>query len=383
MTPVIATILSERRTVPFVFTIQTTGSSESFTIPCQNVGIFNARISWGDGQSNRVTAYNDSGLAHVYAVAGTYTISIVGQFPNIYFNNGGDKAKVRTVEQLGIVGWARFNNSFYGCTGMTSFTAGPCNTSAVTDMANMFYGCTSLAVTDLLYLNTGAVTSMSFMFRSCSALTSLDLTSFDVSKVLQMTAMFRDCTLLADLDLSSFIPTKVTVISEMFYACSSLVTLDLSSFVTPALVTMNTVFLDCTSLTTLDISNLVTSEVTGMVQTFRGASALHSLDVSSFDTTKVTSMLQMFYGMGVFTSIVGLDGFNIGAVTSFSNFATLTTFTTTAYDALLIAWDAQDPVDSLSVNFGSSKYTGGGAAATARASLISTDSWSIIDGGIA
>jgi len=38
---------------------------------------------------------------------------------------------------------------------------------------------------------------------------------------------------------------------------------------------------------------------------------------------------------------------------------------------------------NINIRFGNSQYTGGGAAATARASLISNFGWGITDGGIA
>ncbi len=56
---------------------------------------------------------------------------------------------------------------------------------------------------------------------------------------------------------------------------------------------------------------------------------------------------------------------------------------TANYDALLIGWAAQAVQSSVTFDGGDSKYTGGGAAATARAYLISNFSWSISDGGIA
>ena len=65
---------------------------------------------------------------------------------------------------------------------------------------------------------------------------------------------------------------------------------------------------------------------------------------------------------------------------------------TISYDATLIGWEAtlQSAFPSgtgytptISISFGSSEYTGGGAAATARASLISNFGWTITDGGIA
>ena len=93
-------------------TIATTGANETFTIPCQNNGTFNAGIEWGDGSVSTVTSYNDASLTHTYATAGDHLIRIRGSFPNIYFNDTGDKLKVKSVENLGIVGWTKFNNAF-------------------------------------------------------------------------------------------------------------------------------------------------------------------------------------------------------------------------------------------------------------------------------
>ena len=119
---------------------------------------------------------------------------------------------------------------------------------------------------------------------------------------------------------------------------------------------------------------------------FYGCSSVTTLDVSSFNTAVVTDMSTMFRECTSLTDIVGVDTFDIGGLnttTSLTNFATNVTLPTARYDALLIAWEAQDPFDGMSPNFGSSTYTGGGAVATAHASLISRDGWTITDGGVA
>jgi hypothetical protein len=76
-----------------------------------------------------------------------------------------------------------------------------------------------------------------------------------------------------------------------------------------------------------------------------------------------------------------ISSWDINQVSSFSLFMFGTTLSTTNYDALLIAWDAQGAMSySGTVNFGGSTYTLGGAAEAARTSLISK--WGgIIDGG--
>ena len=243
-------------TTEFAMVVTTTTANETFTIPCQDVGTFDAGIEWGDGSVSSISAYNDAGLTHTYATAGDHLIRIHGTFPNIYFNNVGDKLKVKSVENLGDVGWQSFGSAFYGCSSMTSFTVGNTDISSVTIMTNMF--------------------------RACSSLTSLDVSGFDTS--------------------------SVTVIRNMFRDCSSL------------------------------------------------------------------------------TDVVGVEGFDIeglNTINSLTNFMTNVTLPTSRYDALLINWDAQEPFDSMSPDFGNSKYTAGSAAATARANLISNDGWTITDGGTA
>ena len=356
----IATASARTYTTEFAMIVATTTASETFTIPCQNAGTFNAGIDWGDGQVSTITAYNDAALTHTYATAGDHVIRITGTFPNIYFNNGGDKLKVKSVENLGEVGWTKLNRAFYGCTNLTSFTAGTTDTSAVTDMTIMFYGCTSLTTLDVSSFNTALVTNLSLMFYGCSSVTTLDVSSFNTA--------------------------LVTDLSLMFYNCASVTTLDVSGFNTASVTTMNGMFRACTSVTALDVSGFNTALVTNMDSMFNGCSSVTALDVSSFNTALVTNMSLMFWGCSSVTDIIGVDTFDIGGLNStgdLTSFALNVTLPTARYDALLIAWEAQDPFDGMSPNFGSSTYTGGGAVATAHASLISRDGWTITDGGAA
>ena len=235
----------------------TTTSPETVTIPCHNTGTFNAVIDWGDGTANStVTTFNDADLAHEYATAGDHTIKITGDFPNIKFNNSGDKLKIKKVLNLGDVGWATLDRAFFGCSNLTHFTSGSTDTSAVTDMAVMFRGCDGLISLDVSSFNTSNTRTMQFMFRDCDALTSI-------------------------------------------------------------------------------------------------------IGVKDFDIT----------------------GFN--STSSLTSFLTVGKMTTAQYDALLINWEAQSVYSGLTASFGASTYTGGGAAAAARAALIASDGWTISDGGIA
>ena len=289
----------------FVSVWATTAINETITIPTQ-AGTFNADVDWGDGTTETITS--STGFTHVYADIDEYTISITGVFPNIYMNNGPEKLKIKRVTNLGTVGWTTFQNSFWGCTNLTEFTAGSTDTSSVTTMQTMFFNCSGLTSLDVSSFNTANVASMSNTFRGCSSLTSIDVSSFNTSSVTLMSAMFNSST------------------------------------------------------------------------------ALTSLDLSSFNTTNVTSMNSLLFNCAALTSLVGVEDWDITGLDgtgSLTGFLTVGKMTTAQYDALLVKWRAQDPFNGMTTAFGASKYTGGGAAATARQDLIDIDGWSISDGGIA
>ena len=300
----------------FIFKITTTSSPQTFTIPCQNVGTFNATIDWGDGgATSSITAYNDADLAHSYATAGQYTITITGTFPNLYFNNGGDKLLVDEVVDLGDVGWTRLDKAFFGCSNMTAFDGGAADTSGVTTMFAMFLNCASLTSLDLSGFDTSSVTTMFAMFHSCASLTSLDLSGFDTSSVTNIYAMFASCASLTSLDLSGFDTSSVTNMQEMFRNCSSLTSLGVSGFDTSSVTTMAYMLQGCTNLTSLDVSGFDTSSVTNMYRMFRDCTSLTSLDVSAFDTSSVSTMFEMFRNCSSLTSL-NVSGFDTSSVTT-------------------------------------------------------------------
>ena len=136
-----------------------------------------------------------------------------------------------------------------------------------------------------------------------------------------------------------------------------------------------------------DTPNL--SGVVDMSQAFRGATSFN-VSIDNWDFSTITSMYAMFYQLSSYNqSLGGLDISNVG---SMSYLLSSSTLSATNYDSTLIGWEATlqaafpsgtGYTPTINVHFGSSKYTGGGAAATARASLISNFGWTITDGGIA
>tara|TARA_R110000822_G_scaffold264999_1_gene389021 strand:+ start:202 stop:1275 length:1074 start_codon:yes stop_codon:yes gene_type:complete len=276
---------SSPSTTDFVMTIATTGTNETFTIPCYNSGTFDAEIEWGDGSTSTVTAYNDANLAHTYASAGDHQISITGSFPNIRFNNTGDKLKVKSVENLGTVGWTTLERAFKGCTNMTSFTAGTTDTSSVTSMLHMFHSCSSLTSLDVSSFDTSSVTGtgMNQMFRLCTSLTSLDVSNFDTSSCTTFDSTFRQLTNLTSLDVSSFDTSSVTFMSNMFNSCDALTSL------------VGAEDFDITGLNS-------TNDLNGFITTGRMTTAQYDALLVKWDAQSVLSNLSPNFGNSTYTA---------------------------------------------------------------------------------
>jgi surface protein len=123
-----------------------------------------------------------------------------------------------------------------------------------------------------------------------------------------------------------------------------------------------------------------------MAAMFYGCSSLTSVDLSSFNTSSVINMRNMFRGMSSSSqaTITGIEDFDITSLlrNRLSSFLDSSSLSTTVYDELLVNWEGQTGYNNQNPNFGSSTYTAGSAAATARAALI-TAGWSITDGGTA
>ena len=277
-------VFSSGDTTSFITTWRTTGANETITIPTTGGG-YNYNIITSDGQTFTGVSGNQT---ITFASAGDYDVSISGDFPRIYFNNGGDKTKLIDIKQWGNIVWSSFRSAFYGCSNLTgSYTDAP------------------------------------------------DLTS-------------------------------VTIFNRAFLNCPS--------FNQP--------------LNNWDVSNV--TDMLGMFAGSSGADPVFNQPLNNWDVSNVTNMFAMFSNAKAFDQ--DISDWDITSVTDFSFFAQRVTFSTTNYDAILIGWEATLQAafpngtgysPNISITFGSSEYTGGGAAATARASLVSNFGWSIVDGGIA
>ncbi len=81
------------------------------TIPVYDGEIYDYTVEWGDG--SRDTHLTGS-ASHTYDDIGIYTVTIIGTFPRIFFNNSGDREKILTIEQWGEIEWTSMARAFFG-----------------------------------------------------------------------------------------------------------------------------------------------------------------------------------------------------------------------------------------------------------------------------
>jgi len=192
------------------------------------------------------------------------------------------------------------------------------------------------------------------------------------------------------IDISNWGTLDVTT-DQVFFGCVNLFisATDAPIVTTTSVYRMFYVALNANPLFTgIDFSG-----VTNFFDYARGVSAgaksqFNNAGVSNYDMSSATNLRGMFrHG----TLDQDLSSWDITNVTDALNFMEGSNgLSTSNYDATLIGWEATLQAAypagvgypaTISIHFGGSQYTGGGAADAARASLISTFGWTITDGG--
>ena len=292
---------------------------------------------------------------------------------------GGDKLKLTVIENWGNLNIST-NDAFWGCS----------NLNVTADNAPIV-----------------SATDMDRTFSDCTALTSIG-GDWDVSNITQMKYFFNACTNFNQ-DIGDWTTTSLVNIQSMFHGGTNF-NQDISSWDTSNIIGMASTFQAATAfnqnLNGWDWSKNIDSW--GM---FNTASSFNNGGVApNWDMSKCEYFVQMFQYTNFNHDMSGCAG--IGAATTgtgiwYQNmFAYNTTFdqnighflvnnikdsawwgmtniliggglSTENYNATLIAWAAQDASDNHTPHFGDSVSTGAGA--TAKASLISEDSWIITD----
>jgi len=169
-----------------------TSASNQFTIPTTGTG-YNYTITTSDGQ---VIENNTGSTTITFSSAGTHDVRITGDFPRIYFNNGGDKSKLIDIKNWGDIAWTSMQNSFAGCNQLTDVSA--------EDVPN-------LSSTITLY----------GIFSNCTLITSVNLTNWDVSNIQDFRYALDSCPNLSVANITSWSLTSAIDVRFMFYNADS------------------------------------------------------------------------------------------------------------------------------------------------------------------
>ncbi len=415
---------------PFVSTWETTANNETITIPTIGTG-YNYTVDWGD----TTTTTGETGDAtHTYITPGIHTISITGDFPRIYFNNSGDKEKIRTIEQWGDIEWSSMEDAFYGCTNMQgNFTDSP-NLSNVTSMRQMFRNCSQYNIA-MNNWDISTITDMGLAFRGATSFNGL-ITNWDTSNVTSMSQMFSGATVFNQ-NIGNWNTSNVIAFSSMFFRArefnqdistklgqgvptgdawnvsrasdmqgmfdgATVFNQDIGNWNTGNVTTMSSMFRSASTFNQ-DISGWILTNVENMGELFRGASAFNQ-DISNWDVSNTRFFHTMFdqaisfnqdisgwvtssaiLMRGMFKDAVNFDqnisSWNVELVTNMEDMFDGVTLSTVNYEALLIGWNAQNLQPNVSFSGGNSQYCSK-TAEDARANMIASDSWIISDGGL-
>lgn len=359
-------------TLAFVTTWDTTreGVSEDNQIMIDTLGDgFNYRIDWGDGT---IEDNVRGDIVHSYAVPGSYTVTISGDFPHFYMaeiteSDSGEKTyfsdnlKIQTIEQWGDVNRKSMHASFRQTFITINATDTP-DLSGVTDMSYMFQGAFLLdefdEAIDLDDWDTSAVVNMSHLFNGALP------ESFGLSEIVGFDKWNVD---------------NVTDMSFMFanneYANFNLNAWNLSNVINMQGMFSSIVYFGVT------FDQWDTSSVTNMSNMFRG-SGRYSLpgrsSVAQWDVSNVTTMASMFQSADNFND--DISSWNVTNVADMSDMFHLSaTLTTERYDALLLSWSMLQLKNDVHFHAGYSKYSAIGDAA--RQNLVEQFNWVISDGG--
>ncbi|MEM9856095.1 MAG: BspA family leucine-rich repeat surface protein [Bacteroidota bacterium] len=393
-----------------------TSGDNQITIPTVSTG-YNYTVDWGDGNSDTGVSGD---ITHTYASAGTYTISISGDFPRIYFNNEGDKDKLLTVEQWGDIEWSSMVDAFWGCLNMNVTASDAPNLLGVTDLNRMFGSCSSL-MASLNHWDVSTITDMTNLFAEASVFNG-DISSWDVSNVISMTNTFLLATEFNQ-DISAWDVSNVTSlrntfaraakfntdldewdvsrVNDMFgtFSFASAFNQNLNDWDVSNVRNMENMFRDASSfngdinswdvsnVTTMrlmfanalvfnhDISGWNTESVISMGQMFANAQAFNQ-DISNWDVSSAGGMQNMFFFASSFDQ--DISDWDVSNVSNMNKMLTSSGLSTANYDAILEAWSQLSLQSDVTFGADGITYCNG---ADARQSIIDNFNWTITDAG--
>ncbi|WP_281556620.1 BspA family leucine-rich repeat surface protein [Thalassomonas sp. RHCl1] len=390
---------------------------------------YDYQVDWGDGTTDE---HVTGDIIHAYALPGTYTVAISGNFPRLYFEPlniivedlvvyHSDHNKLRSLEQWGDIKWQSMQRAFADCHYLVSNATDAPDLSSVTDMSEMFSWAWSFNQ-DISHWDVSNITNMHGIFANATAFNQ-DLSTWDVSQVTNMSKMFSnardfnqplnqwDVSAVTDMshmfsnaiafnqDLSQWDVSGVNNMARMFnyarvfnqaisnwdvsnvtnmnamFSLANAFNQDLSNWDTSQVISMSSMFASASAFNR-DISNWNVSQVSDMSWMFSSADSFNQ-DLSNWDVSQVASTSSMFNNASSFDQ--DISAWNISAVKEMSNMFANAKLSTVNYDALLMGWSQQALQANVEFSAGNSTYSS--FSQSFRDILTESLGWLIQDGG--
>ena len=260
------------------------------------------------------------------------------------------------------------------------------DTSNVTDMSSLFNG--TIFNQPIGSWNTSNVTNIRGMFKESSIFVpkapfDQDIGNWDVSNVTDMREVFEYTSFNngGSPSISGWDVGNVTTFQNMFYRCTGFNQPIGNWNVTGVDTSANDFALMFAGSTSdpmsfnQDISNWDVSNATVFTQMFQYCTGFNQ-PIGNWTTTNMQYIGSMLSHCSGFDQ--DLSNWNVSNVTNATNFMAGCTLSTANYDRLLSGWSSQS-VNSVTINFGNSRYSSATGAAY-RSALVSAG-WTITDGG--
>ncbi len=316
----------------FITTWETTTPNETITIPTTGTG-YNYDVDWENDST-----FDDVGvmgnITHTYAAPGIYTVAIRGNFPRIYFNNSGDKHKIKSILQWGNIVWASMHRAFDGCNYLEVRASDAPNLANVTDASFMFR-CTLFTQPTVTWLSinhwdVSSVINMRGMFQNQQHF-NLPLNSWDVSNVTNMSYMF-DLAHRFNQPLNSWDVSSVVNMNGMFNG-ANFFNQPIGNWIVSSVTNMGLMFQNA-QFFNQPLNNWDVSSVTDMHVMFSNSAFNEPID--SWNVANVTNMSFMFSRNSVFNQ--PLDSWDVSSVTNMSYMF----WDTTSFNQPINSWDVSN-----------------------------------------